>query len=507
MYKKRRFGKENLFENFHRPASQRDLTPLDSIDFLDITLSRREIKETSENLAHETGKVEWSYIDAEDNVVKYIPEFSDLLEQLYKHRGEEYKRQPYFSQFHGSALVDVHNLTHTKLDTGEVFKVQREVFPLNFIQRMFASTGFERTLADDMLFYIFGKCNGLEPLGQSKEYIMGPDDDSRMDSRLVFSSQCGNKRINQDNLCICTTNNGLLCAGVFDGHGPEGHLVSQMAAEVSLQEIRKFESKRLQAGHINEFFSEIDRRVCNHTAISSLLSGTTASFLMLDGSTFWFSHIGDSSIVLIREDESETTDWIGEKISKDHRPDVSSERERIIKEGGQVLDYAGTARVFLKDTSGVDALLEKSKRSRDDMILVTERLDLLPGLSLSRAIGDELGKLGGISANPEIFSCELKAPYIGALLASDGLWDAFDDPQDAIDLLHRYVTAEKLTREEALHNISRHCRSVYLSNGKSVDDITILWIAIETAGAAKLAKTTTAQTAEEENELYDVDLS
>ena len=92
-------------------------------------------------------------------------------------------------------------------------------------------------------------------------------------------------------------------------------------------------------------FAGIDRGICEHTMVSSLLSGTTVSFAMKDGDQYWFSHVGDSSIVLIREEKGE---WIAEKISKDHRPSDISEKERIEKNGGVVRNFSGTARVFLE---------------------------------------------------------------------------------------------------------------------------------------------------------------
>ena len=73
----------------------------------------------------------------------------------------------------------------------------------------------------------------------------------------------------------------------------------------------------------------------------------------------------------------------GVDISHDHKPDLPSEKERIERRGGRVFaiqyDDGGPspARVWLKDK-------------------------MLPGLAMSRSLGDTVAKQAGVISNPEI---------------------------------------------------------------------------------------------------------
>ena len=71
-------------------------------------------------------------------------------------------------------------------------------------------------------------------------------------------------------------------------------------------------------------------------------------------------------------------------VTEDHKPDLPSEQKRIERMGGRVwaMTYDdgvdGPPRVWLKDQE-------------------------LPGLAMSRSIGDEVAKRAGVISNPEIF--------------------------------------------------------------------------------------------------------
>jgi len=481
--RKRRHGKENVLEGIDGVRIRSRSNPLEIIKFSEMKRKKRSPESTGsqrKQRADTLGRVSWSYMRSDDVREEYSPEFIELLEQLFFHRNEDHKRQPYFDLVHGAALVDVHNMIHTRLQTGETFPIERKVIPPSFLERLFSRNTLERTLSDDMSYYLFGMNKQHEGVGREKEYIAGPDPFSSCDNRVAFVSQCGGKRLNQDNICVAHTLDGLLCVGLFDGHGPEGHLVSQLAAELALQEIRKLTEKDyLNTEMLHEMFDSIDRGICEHSMVSSLLSGTTVSFAFKDGEKYWFSHVGDSSIVLIREENEQ---WIAEKISKDHRPSDPSEIERIEKNGGSVRKFSGTARVFLEDWGKAEKIIAAKVRSENETYLLAERRDLLPGLSLSRSLGDELGKIAGISAEPEVFTCQLMPPYLGAIIASDGLWDAFETPQDAITRLQTLMQSDHMTRREALRKIAKISRNFYIQFNKSIDDITIAWLSLETSG-------------------------
>lgn len=47
----------------------------------------------------------------------------------------------------------------------------------------------------------------------------------------------------------------------------------------------------------------------------------------------------------------------------------------------------------------------------------------LPGLMISRSLGDDLARMCGVTSDPEVLSVEITDMDVGFILASDGLWD------------------------------------------------------------------------------------
>ena len=131
------------------------------------------------------------------------------------------------------------------------------------------------------------------------------------------------------------------------------------------------------------------------------------------------SNIGDSKCVLFKCTEDDK--WSYVNLSDEHKPTKKDEKLRIINSGGVV-------HPFINGNGEYD----------DDIQRVWVKDKKYPGLSLSRSIGDEIGKTIGVISQPTFISKKLdnRAKFI--ILGSDGFWDVMD-PKDIIIIVKKYL--------------------------------------------------------------------
>jgi len=125
-----------------------------------------------------------------------------------------------------------------------------------------------------------------------------------------------------------------LCA-VFDGHG--GKQVSDFCAAQFPNVLRA----RLEANSgkirpsLSEAFLEIDARLDTELpAEHRYATGTTALVMLFDGTDLWVANTGDSRAIMNKGDRYAI-------LSRDHKPNIKDERERIESRGGIVANPGG----------------------------------------------------------------------------------------------------------------------------------------------------------------------
>ena len=160
------------------------------------------------------------------------------------------------------------------------------------------------------------------------------------------------------------------------------------------------------------------------------------------------ANIGDSRIIAV--ESKDNTHVKGVDISHDHKPDLPSEKERIERRGGRVFaiqyDDGGPspARVWLKDK-------------------------MLPGLAMSRSLGDTVAKQAGVISNPEITRRVLshdRDRYL--VLGSDGLWE-FIESQEVAEIVQKIGNPQKIVK-----TLMALSRKRWLENEPVSDDTTII---------------------------------
>lgn len=230
-------------------------------------------------------------------------------------------------------------------------------------------------------------------------------------------NELGQVKTNQDSPLTITRINGLEdfnVFGVLDGHGYEGHFVSQwgvkfitrkITSHPELSSLRNPEEiyqriKKNNFSLIHSLFHEADAEI-QKEKFDFYSSGCTCDIVFQIGSHIICANVGDSRAIFIEGDKIIS-------LSTDHKPNLPEEERRILEKGGIVVrevienEYVGPWRMYVKG-------------------------ETYPGLSMSRCIGDLEGKPYGLSCEPEIKEYHLTDKEGYLIVCSDGIWDFMDN--------------------------------------------------------------------------------
>ena len=246
-----------------------------------------------------------------------------------------------------------------------------------------------------------------------------------------------NIKTNQDSYIALTRVNNLKeynIFGVLDGHGTEGHLVSQYVSQYmqrefqtnpSLEKLKDIEKiySTLSSNNfelIKNIFINADNSLKDQK-IDSTASGTTCVLVIQIGEHIICANTGDSRAVLVFDEKNdEKLDFIKVfPLSIDSKPEIPSEKERIIQSGGSV-----------------EKILNKYGQPTGPFRVWAKNKDY-PGLAMSRCIGDFKGKSVGLIPDPEIIECNLSVYSKYIIICSDGVWE-FLSNDDAMNIGKKY---------------------------------------------------------------------
>jgi len=256
-------------------------------------------------------------------------------------------------------------------------------------------------------------------------------------------------KVNQDR-CVVALNLGgysdVHLFAVFDGHGEHGHEVAQFCMTnlprcLSKQETLKTDTPKAILKAVKTLCEELAT-----TQISLAFSGTTAIFAILNDRSLFVANIGDSRCVLCRKNEGR-----GEAVplSEDQKPENPEEKKRILNNGGRVEplpgppgEDCGPPRVWLAEVD-------------------------VPGLAMSRSIGDEVSQTVGVISVPEIKLHDIDSEDEFIVLASDGVWE-FISNQEAVDTIRKQIK----TPDAAAQSLVTEAHKRWVQEEEVVDDIT-----------------------------------
>jgi serine/threonine protein phosphatase PrpC len=228
------------------------------------------------------------------------------------------------------------------------------------------------------------------------------------------------KKHNQDSCLIEQKLLGLRGQYLFavcDGHGAKGHKVSALIKQslsskvcASLQENPPpcSLSTPLRNG-VRSLVSLVES-----SDIDLHFSGSTLVAVLIRGRKLACANIGDSRAVLgscNRQDR-----WQAVELSNDHKPVRSDEARRIAEAGGVIRQFQTAAGESIGP-------LRVWAREKD-----------VPGLAMTRSIGDLASKKNGIWAEPEVREWEITEEDKFLIIATDGVWE-FISSMEAVEIV------------------------------------------------------------------------
>ncbi|XP_031287166.1 probable protein phosphatase 2C 51 [Pistacia vera] len=219
-------------------------------------------------------------------------------------------------------------------------------------------------------------------------------------------------------------------AAVFDGHGGEEasetgsnllsdyfhlhyvfkmyKLMGQFQGEFTANDSESLQLEVIKEALLSTIY-DIDAKFTQEAVKNNLLSGSTATVIVLFDGKILVANVGDSKAIIFSEIESgqgPEASLSAIELTKDHHPDQADERARIEATGGSVI-VRGVPRV-----NGI--------------------------LAMSRAIGDIYLKRYGVIAVPEVTGWQhISGNDRYLVVASDGIFESLK-PNDVGDLILKW---------------------------------------------------------------------
>lgn len=257
------------------------------------------------------------------------------------------------------------------------------------------------------------------------------------------------RKKNQDSLIMAddpSTNSLILC--VLDGHGEHGDGVSIYFRDNLVNEMLRHPSWSTDCKKsARDSILKVEHQVIRNFRIDTEFSGTTLSMVIIRSNKIIGVNVGDSRAVIGKEEDGAL---IGEGFTEDHKPDTPLEKERILAAGGRVfaVEYDdgidGPARVWLGHMD-------------------------VPGLAMSRSLGDAVAHTAGVISEPEFTERELDPNTDRFIvLATDGLWE-FCNNQETVEM----ADATK-GPGEAVDTLVREANNRWMLEEQVIDDTTVI---------------------------------
>ena len=279
------------------------------------------------------------------------------------------------------------------------------------------------------------------------------------------------KENNQDNYFIYKNfmnKKDYIYMSVCDGHGIEGHFVSDFMKEILpydmsenlkncnlMTESEKEREKIHQL--IKETFIIANEKLVDNEDINSLFSGSTCVSVIYTPEKLIVPNIGDSRAVLGRLINKETNEYKAINLSRDHKPTEKDEAQRIIENDGRIQpfteegEFVGPERVWIKEEE-------------------------VPGLAMTRSFGDRVAATVGVMSEPEIKEFYFDEGDKFMIVASDGIWE-FISSQECVDIIKNFYDKNDL--KGCCEYLYQESSKRWLKEEEVIDDTTLILVFFE----------------------------
>ena len=326
------------------------------------------------------------------------------------------------------------------------------------------------------------------------------------DGEIVF----GQKKINQDRFFDSDLINDFKFIGVCDGHGENGHYVSeyiktnlplilneQLNYLLSYQKIKNnieekiFYIKKTKSNkNIKETSSnkktdsKINTELFSFSQIKQILTKSflysnssllskykNSNTLQYSGSTcisllftpknlnkIYISNLGDSRAIIIKEKNKY---WTCKQLSRDHKPFEKDEAMRIYQNGGHIEKF------------------EDEEGNLTGPLRVWDQTKEGPGLAMTRSFGDIVGSNIGIISVPEVSVYDVKKEDKAIIVASDGLWEHVSN-KEVVEVVKKLFL--KKSTEVVVNELYKVAYDKWKEREEGIDDTTIICVFLKNVG-------------------------
>ena len=265
---------------------------------------------------------------------------------------------------------------------------------------------------------------------------------------------------------------GFNLFGVLDGHGPHGHFISKFCKDYIIKNMENYtESLKLTIGistadelyqelknnnfnYIIELYQNADIDLMSQNNFDYELSGTTCNIVFQFNKHLVCVNVGDSRAILIYDKGDYSNQGIF-PLSKDHKPNLPGELERIQISGGAI-------------DKTTDIYGNKSGPLR-----VYKAGYNYPGLAMSRSIGDLKAKEVGVIATPDIIEYTITPNSKFFTICSDGVWE-FVSNEQVRDIGNVFYQQNDITG--FCEDIVRYSMRIWSQSATIRDDITCVGV-------------------------------
>ncbi|MCQ2817457.1 MAG: protein phosphatase 2C domain-containing protein [archaeon] len=303
------------------------------------------------------------------------------------------------------------------------------------------------------------------------------DNSTEIVQSYEFLSQAGKNeegeiKTNQDSYLVKFQINGIKnfhMFGVLDGHGENGHFASSLATSFILSYFENAPELKMEKSLSNIYKKIKDNdydmiksaykkaeKSLSKNSIDFSLSGTTCVICFIIGKKIICSNVGDSRAIVVSQN-NESKNYSVKALSRDHKPTIEEERKRIESKGGMIQKYidtedgeeTGPFRVWQKDSDGENKGV--------------------PGLAMSRSIGDLIGSSVGVEPLAEIREIEINEETKFLIVASDGIWEFLDDDK-VMNISKKYYETNQ--NQKLCKTLVKHSTRIWEKEDTVRDDIT-----------------------------------
>ena len=285
--------------------------------------------------------------------------------------------------------------------------------------------------------------------------------------------------------------NDCCLLGIMDGHGTNGHFVSQYIKEqakeffqnkenyfrnkneeISLENIQnRLQSKNFSL--IRKFYKKTNNELPD-TKFDTHFSGSTCNLIFKLGKTIICSNTGDSRSIIIKENKNKQhqnnnnnnnnnniyskrindifSKYEVEELSFDHKPENKEEKDRILEKGGIVSQ-------------------SENGKLDDGPFRVWVKGENYPGISMSRSLGDEVAESVGVISDPDFIVKNINDNYKYIVSGSDGLFE-FMKNEDIMDIINPFFLVGDV--EGACKELGKRAAEEWDKLTEERDDITFI---------------------------------